>query len=358
MDESLAKKIKILMSNVLVDNNEGSYTLTNQDRVVWDGEVVINVVEEHPEDWELGNKQAKLLVKLYQQLTASEQKAMLKLLYEYFEDNYKYELVQTAVLVFVHTDNIKSLFYRVVRNFNKYTQSGYMYVIAALNDAVEHQPNLFPEDIIEGLYDWVNDYFDGKNKLGTDRREWPNLYANISLVATKLRDKCNVIISRNFAVQIESAFNPELNVDEKKVIEAIELIGFPLDLVESLKHIDELVQNANTPMKYRDTMSAIRVFTERLYEKIAKELHKGTKVDGKDSSKAAKLFREKKLISEDVASLMVSMRHFLSNDGVHRLKSRKEDSRIAKNITIELSLYLLTRLRELKDPQAAETPKT
>jgi hypothetical protein len=91
-------------------------------------------------------------------------------------------------------------------------------------------------------------------------------------------------------------------------------------------------------------MAAIRGLTERLFERVAKAIDPQSKIDGKDSEKAAKFFKEKGLLSEDAAKLLTSLRHFLSNDGAHRLKSKPEDARLSKNITVELALYLLKRL--------------
>lgn len=348
MDERLSKKVKIIMSNSVVDTSGAAYRYADASVILEGGNVRVEGVTDEPEEWLLDNKQAELLTKLYQQLSSAEQDALLVLMERYLGSGYKKELVSTAVLVYVHSDNVERLADTIIANFGSYDHQGYLYAVTALIVSVMHKPNLFPEPVIEKLYDWVEDYNAGRNELGADSRDYPSLYGDVDAVTSLLHNKCNVILTRSFAIQIESAFNPELNQDEQRVIESIEQIGFPLDLVESLRHINDLVQNANKPMNYRDCMSAIRVFTERLYEKIAMELDPATKVDGKDSEGAARLFREHKLISADMADMITAARHFLSNDGTHRLKSRREDARIAKNMTIEISLYLITRLRELQ----------
>lgn len=349
MDEVLEKKIRILMSNAAVDVCSMPYRHVDEDDYEFHGISAMHVstVTDNPSEWVLNNKQAELLVKLYQQLTKKEQTAMLEIMEGYIQSKYGKDYIATAVLTFVHSDNTETLVDMLISDFNSYNQNEYLFAVAALISAITHKPNLFTESLANKIYDWIDEYYTGKNKLGDDMQVNQILHTHITKRMGTLHDKCNIILTRSFAVQIESAFNPQLNQDEQKVIESIEQIGFPLDLVESLHHIDESVDGANKPMKYRDCMSSIRVFTERLYERIAKELDPDTKVDGKDSDKAAKLFKEHNLISTDMSALIVALRHYLSNDGTHRLKSRKEDARIAKNMTIELSLYLLTRLREL-----------
>lgn len=348
MDEALRKKVKIMMSNTVVDKSGSMYRYADVSAVLHGGEVSVEGVTDEPDEWLLNNNQAEMLVKLYQQLSSAEQKDLLDQMKHYLASDYNKELIKTAVLVFVHTNNIDMLTEIIISDFKSYNHHGYLYVVVALVGSIMHKPNLFSDAQLERLYDWVGDYYAGKNELGDGRRNYSSLYSEITVAMDVLHNKCNILLTRSFSRQIESAFNPELNQDEQKVIESIEQIGFPLDLVESLRHINELVQNANKPMNYRDCMSAIRVFTERLYERIAKELEPETRVDGKDSEAAAKLFKKHKLISTDMAETIVAVRHFLSNDGTHRLKSRREDARIAKNMAIEISLYLITRLRELQ----------
>jgi len=348
MDDSLSKKVKIMMSNSVVDTSGTMYRNADISMILYGGNAELEGVTDEPEQWLLNNKQAEMLVKLYQQLSSAEQADLLVLMQHYLGADYNKELVKTAVLVFVHTNNIDKLTDVIIDNFKTYDHHGYLYAVAALIRCIMHKPNFFNDSQLERLYDWVDDYYAGRSELGAESKGYSSLYDDVTSVMSLLHDKCNIVLTRSFSRQIESAFNPQLNQDEQKVIESIEQIGFPLDLVESLRHINELMQNGNKPMNYRDSMSAIRVFTERLYERIAKELEPTTKVDGKDSEAAAKLFKKHKLISTDMAEMIVAVRHFLSNDGTHRLKSRREDARIAKNMTIEISLYLITRLRELQ----------
>jgi len=219
-----------------------------------------------------------------------------------------------------------------------------------LAEAIKHRPDIFSTEIVERVLDYADDYISGKSEIGKHARgEYGSLYDEVTAIIKEVYYVANEVLVKDFAKQIDTAFNPELNVDEKRVIEEISYLGFPLDLTEQLRYITELLDNANDPKQYRTVMSAIRVFTERFYEQTAKAIDPASKVDGKEADKVAKLFKEKRLLSSDMADLLKAHRHFLSNDGTHRIKSRKEDARIAKNITIELSLYIATRLREVQD---------
>lgn len=351
MNEKMLKKVKALLTNSLnTDERAPSYECVNQDRGFRGNVQPSGVVEDNPEDFQLSNNHTLMLIKLSRQLSETELGALHETLYNYLTSNFKKQLAEATTLYFVHTGRIKELLDQLSKTLGTDGgNSAEFHCMAALARAMAYRPDLFSEANAEMILDWCDAYYNPDSKLGRGRREHPILYRQTDSYFEVVKNKANEIFTRHFARQIDNSFNPELNIDEEKVVEVIGLLGFPLDLSEQLRHIDELLSSANEPKKYRDAMSAIRVFTERLYEQIAKEIEPTTSINGKDSDKASKFFKENKLISHDMAELISAHRHFLSNDGAHRIKSRREDARIGKNMTIELSLYLLTRLREIKN---------
>lgn len=353
MDDKLTKQVERLLLNAALKTDEKSrnYISTSASAAGYDNAEVPDLIADDPEDWELANEHADYLIKLSQQLTQKETQDLDSMLLSRIGDRFRKQIVDACTLYFVHSAKIDILIEHMRKSFTGYMNNeGLQRGIKCLRESMRHRPDLFSENITEQIYSWCEDCLYGDSKLAQDIKEYRSLYSDMVKELTWLRNLANEILTKSFLLQIDSAFNPELNTDEQKVVEEIESLGLPLDLTESLRHIDSLIENANTPMKYRDAMSAIRAFTERFYEQIAKALDPKTKVDGKDSKVASKFFHEKKLLSQDMADLLVAHRHFLSNDGTHRIKSRKEDARIAKNITIELSLYIITRLREMGMP--------
>ena len=344
MDAKLIRRVKVLISNAIIERTP-TY-------VMEDGSTSNEVYKKEFYDsskWELHDKQTILLLKLYQQLGSKERKALIPLLSEYLGKNYSAHEIIVITLTFIHTGNFEHFFKAILSEFTSHTKTRCLWSINTLARALKYKSSLFSEEEIQRIYDWCQDYFDGKNKLGQEMQSHPSLYREVTKELRALLRLCNIILTQHFAQQIENAFNPELNLDQEKVKEAMHELGFPLDLTESLKHIDNLLEKADEPMKYRDVMSAVRAFIERLFETVAKELDPKTKIDGKDSKKVAGFFQSQGLISSDMRDLLISLRHYLSNDGTHKLKSSSEDARIAKNMTIELSLYLLTRLREFEE---------
>lgn len=353
MDSKLKKNVELLLTNSNIKfTGLGNYSYSNQAMLSAFGEPSFTgIVTLTPKDYQLDNDHASSLIKLSQQVSESELKALDKLLLSKIFKNNPDGMADAITLYFIHTGKGKLLMRHIIKVLTSYNQnSAYLRCLETITESLKHRPDITDKTTVEFILDYTSNYLNGKNRLGKEARgEYGTLYNEITKRVNALYVVVNEILVKAFVKQIDTAYNPELNVDEEKVIEQIQAIGFPLDLSEQLRHISDLIDKSNDPKQYRDVMSAIRVFTERFYEQVAKSIDNTTKVDGKDAESVAKLFKEKKLLSTDMAELLKAHRHFLSNDGTHRIKSRKEDARIAKNITIELSLYIITRLRELQD---------
>lgn len=348
MDKKLKKKVDRLLLNTIAKTAEDAenYRCIDQQRA-YSGARIYGIIDDTPEDWELANEHTAILIKLSQQLTAKELEELETQLLGNIKQNYKKQIVDSVALYFIHTGQIKKLVDHLKKIFTTYNNNeAFVFTVLVITESMRHRPDLFSEDQAEYVDEWISDTIYGDSKIAEEIARLRTLYDLPLQTLKQLEKVVNEILTQVFVKQIDTSFNPELNVDEEKVHEAIDELGINIDVSESLKHIANEIQDASTEHNYRDIMSAIRVYTERLYEQIAKKLDPQTKLDGKDSKEVAKFFQEQKLISTDVADLLKAHRHFLSNDGTHRIKSRKEDLRIAKNFTIELSLYLLTRLRE------------
>ena len=348
MNDKTQKRIRMLMSNIaLEDGRFVPYRFKHFSIESMAGPKDTAEVTNSPERWEMSVEQVAVLSKLYQQLDGHGQSKLLDQMLEYIEGRHSREVSMSAGLLYIHTNNAEKLFHLIEQNFMSYTQSGYHNALAAIAVTLRCKPAMFSEDLLDAMHDWAEGYVTEKTPLGEEKGRYSSLYYEITGTIGRIWERTNIILSRSFTMQVEDAFNPELNIDEEKVISSLEGFGFSQDLVAQLRHINELIEKANNPHGYRDCMSAIRVFTEKLYGRVAKELDPATKLSGIESDKVAKLFRQHNLISADMYDMIVAVRHFLSNDGTHRIKSKKEDARIAKNVTIELALYLLTRLKEV-----------
>lgn len=357
MDSSLKKKIELLLINANIKFNvhASNYIYDNPEMETVFGapSSIGGLITDTPQDWRLDNEHSQLLIKLSQQLSKKETDDLNTTLLSKIVKNNPEGMVDAVSFYFIHTNQADLLLDHISENLSDYNNnSAYLCSLDDLTEAMKYRPDIFGTATTEKILDYADDYLNGKSELGEKARgEYGSLYREITKAVRDLYTVANEILVKDFIKQVDTAFNPELNVDESRVIEEISDLGFPLDLTEQLKYISDLIDTANDPKQYRTVMSAIRVFTERLYEQVAKTLEPATKVDGKDAEKVAKFFNEKKLLSNDMADLLKAHRHFLSNDGTHRIKSRKEDARIAKNVTIELSLYIITRLRELQDAE-------
>lgn len=323
------------------------YTALTIDTMPIVREILKEKVIRSPEEWRMNNSHVETLIKLYRQLPQKAQLDMVKMLKGYLIDGSGLAIKSVAMLTLCNTANAKIALSSIIASFNTYAQHDLRYSMLALANVLKFQPGVFKEEEVELLHDWAVEYLSGRSEVGEESREFDSLYSEFTKVIRVLHEKANMIITDNFTNQINAGFNPDINSDETRVREYLEEIGFPKDMVESLHHINDQINKSDTPFEFKNTMDSIRAFTERLFEMIAKSIDASTDIDGKDSKTAAKFFKEHGLVSGNMADLITSLRHFLSNDGVHRLKSKREDARIAKNIVVEVALYLLMRLKEL-----------
>lgn len=345
MNSKLEKQIEVLIQNTYVSPEESNYELADIDDEDYPYPTKVDgILESKPGRWQLSNRHSKRFIKMSQQLASSEVVSFDNKLLSYCGDNYRKEIVKAITYYFVHTRKTDKLLNHLKKTLTDGRSSGAEYCLMAIISAIKHRPDIVTNDEVERFYDWYAETTSGKNELGKAKDFWT---AELKAILGILRDTTNEHLAQTIERQIDTAYNPELNVDEEKVAEAIDDLGMNLDINEAQKHARNSIEKANTPGEYRDVMSYIRAYTERLYEQVAKKLDPDTKIDGKSSEDAAKFFQSKKLISGDVKELIIAHRHFLSNDGTHRLTSRREDTRIAFNMTTEISLYIVTRLREV-----------
>jgi hypothetical protein len=325
MDEITKKRINnLLLGSAL--NPSDAYFLDAEDSVVT-----------------FLDKRANTIARLHTQLTPEGQKQLIALLLTSIASTDSALIGKTAGFAAIHTGAHDDLMVLMTTKWIDIQHSGFEGALESIIEVLDYEPNRFSEAQVDALHDWAQEILvTGTSGLAEElgRGHDPELGRKFRT----LRRLTNDLLGEQFATMVEAGFNPELNVDAEKVRTMAQRFGFPVDLTAQLDHIDELVAKADNPQKYRDCLSAIRVFVERLFEVVAKSLDESTKIDGKDSGETIAFFRERKLISGDFGQLLIAWRHYLSNDGAHRLKSRSEDARISKNINLELSLYLLKRL--------------
>lgn len=300
------------------------------------------------------NKQVNSLLKIYFQISPADKDKMLRDLVEFSNIKYGYKYASIGYSFLIHSGHAEIAFKKMAKDFTSYqNQVDYAQVLLSISNIMKYEWKIVPKDQIEYLYKWINDIYGGKNVLGKNRLSYPNLYRDAFKEIENLRRKLNIIKMIDLEERILVGVNDEINTDQKALKYEFKKYNFPDDLTEALDKIDSKISTSTDNFDFKGIMDLTRSFTERLFQHIAITLDasEGKKVNEKDSEEIAKFFIQKQLISANQADLLVSLRHFLSNEGAHRLKSRPDDARLSRNMVVEISLYLILRLNDLTERQ-------
>ena len=350
--KALNEKIDILLENSFIDSSSDYKNTIDGTLIHSDNESnELIVIEENIKNFIFINRQAICLKNLYSQL-GQEKIIFIKILLREMKNNVNSSRAETAFKVLLHIKKFDQAFNIITRNFIRYNQENYKKYLVILSETLRYEWILFSEKQLINIDTWVNKIFEKKNDLGENLgQNYFHYYSKLifkNLVS--IHGKINKIRTEKVIKDIDSNFNPEINADEDTLKEKIKKYDFPSDLNETLEKIEQNINQAEDGFDFKGCMDLLRSFSESLYKTIAILLDKeqGEKMDEKDSKKVASFFKRYGLISADQGEILVALRHFLSNFASHRLKSKPQDARLSRNMTIEFSLYLIERLNEIK----------
>lgn len=145
--------------------------------------------------------------------------------------------------------------------------------------------------------------------------------------------------------------NEEINIDKEKVIEFISKYGFPQEMEEFLLEIDNLSELAEWKSISSGMIGNLRTFHDKLIENIAKQINSKTGIDyptdGKNIRENYRIYIKQILkLSNNDNKLIKSFTDILNKEGSHAFLSEIKYFKLTKNINIEISLFLFSKLDE------------
>jgi hypothetical protein len=162
-------------------------------------------------------------------------------------------------------------------------------------------------------------------------------------------------IANRIALQLHTEFaqgiNPEINADKKHVQGRIASLGFTPELSDVLDAADRTLFS-NDKFDWKSCMVHLRTFVHELLVNIVKKIQPMTgQTFSGDYQKFVQIRDYLRLSGVDfLRDLEWKMVEFLqdwtSAKGVHLLAAERDNCRIARNIVIEFSLFLLRRFEE------------
>lgn len=337
--------IKLLLDNYFVEPSQ-NYTKKRQESAEdVEVEADLSVIE-------FSNNQINSIRKLFVQLSPSEKEQCKNYLLEFITDKTNAIYLNTSLSALIHLGFFDEIFQilTAMKKDSSFNKNFYINIFNTISEILKNEWNIFTRDQIDVLYEWVDKSIDGQTKVGKEWREWSNLYKDVTNALWSLWEKLNIIKTLSLKQEIFSETSQEITTDEKALKLEFKRNNFPDYLSEALDRIDIKISDANDNFDYKDCMGLIRSFGESMFKYVSESLdsNEGRNIDEKDSKSITKFFVDKKLISTDQGELLKALMHFLSNEGVHRLKSRPDDARLSRNMMIEVGLYMLLRLRDIK----------
>lgn len=344
------EKILIFLENGIIEPSENYSKNVRSiskygDEVDNEGEVVADSKE-----YTFIHSQTITLKQLYFQLGKLDKTVFEGLLLRYMKPGNSQGFREISFNVLIHIGCYEKALSCLVINLKSYNDKSYLAVLQLLSTILKYEWHIFTNDQINLTYNWVKETIESKNKFGKEMRKWDTLYQDFFNYFVTLFRQLNILRARELKDSILTGINLEINEDARVLKEKVNLFGFPPDLSSTLEKIDEKFVSAKDNFDFKGCIDLIRSFSERLYHSIAILLdsNDGEKLDEKNSEKVNNFFIKYGLISDNQGKVLISLRHFLSNVGSHRLKSAPEDARLSRNMMVEFGLYLLLRLEDIK----------
>jgi hypothetical protein len=149
--------------------------------------------------------------------------------------------------------------------------------------------------------------------------------------------------------------NLEINQDQESLKATIKEFGFNPALNDSLNKITNKLNEARDDFDFKSCIDLVRAFLNELCVSISLTIEQKTSIRHsetiKDMGQALAYFNNMriKFLAESEHKFLIMFNGFISNTGVHSLKSQKEHARIARNFVVEFGLFLVRRLQKYLD---------
>ena len=217
-----------------------------------------------------------------------------------------------------------------------------------IRELLRHEYNLFNDLQLENIKIMVSDKF---------QPIW-------TIVNGDYMDNIRIELKNTIISQIEhirfnnlskklDGLNLEINIDKEKTFEKIKYFDFPEILIDALNKIDESYFNPSTDkFDISGNIKLLREFWNKLTDSIANNIKDKTKEEvpkpnpGESLIGNQRRYIKKHLkMSDPEDKLLDAIIDITNKQGGHALISDIESFRLSKNISIEIALLLLNKLK-------------
>mgnify|MGYP001277211493 CR=1 FL=1 len=209
-------------------------------------------------------------------------------------------------------------------------------IILILDAIFWENPLFFPKDALDKLLIYLKNI---------DVEGYPAYKAKERVIKLIIESRVNYLVNKIDKI------NFEINVDKKKLIEKIKYLEFDESYTYLLDKIDDYLISNNSDLINSGMISNLRSFLEQLFKDVAKkiEFYDKDKIPSEADSPMAniRIYLKRKLnLTDDENKFISKFISILNSEGGHSFTSEKEYFRLAKNIAIEISLFIMTKLEK------------
>lgn len=235
---------------------------------------------------------------------------------------------------------------RIIDRINLYNVHRILPVCNVLDELLYFEYYIFSEKQLEKLETNVNNVLESQALKA------------MSVGREMLEDVCKTILERIHVIRysalknaLKEGTNFQIETDRNKIKEKISFFGFDPVLVASLDKMEEMYWDFSTDeFDNSMAMGQLREFFTRLVRNICQKIKEktGKPYPNTESTKIANLrkYMKEHLQLDEEHQLMNKLIEMINHKGSHNLVSEREYFRVTKNIGIEISKLLLTKLEK------------
>ena len=170
-------------------------------------------------------------------------------------------------------------------------------------------------------------------------------------IGNRILQRINLIFYSTLSQSLSEGTDFQISIDREKIKEKMSTFGFDSTLLETLDKIEEIYQDS-TKDEFDNSMAMgqLRTFLEKSTKLICKKINEKTK-ESYPKTKPSEMgnlreYMKKHLNLGEENDLLDAVIKIINHKGSHNLISEREYFRVTKNISIETTFLLLTKLEK------------
>jgi hypothetical protein len=232
----------------------------------------------------------------------------------------------------------------------RFFESAYENSLQLICDTMRFEPHILAPNEVRALADRIIDRINDIESRRIDRpygSSSSKADSKVALLAQRLKMFALEVPLFQHIRRVLDIDNPEINLDEKRVQHAFQNLDVPQELQDAFTNLLVQFDVAATDFEFAECISRARAVYEASIIGIAQRLsdldQNGTRRPIGNMGQGRNRLTEMGIITPPERDFLEGLWGFLSVEGAHSLSAEREQARIAKNILVEVLLFLVQR---------------